>query len=47
MGNGEMVDIRRYGPNKEYSIDRRPMKTIIDENRLKTIGNGETSIILF
>ena len=39
MGNGQMLDLRRTRSNEDYAIDEMPMKTIIDESRLRNIGN--------
>ena len=36
-----MIDLRKQGSNEEYAIDEMPMKTIIDESRLRNIGNGK------
>lgn len=40
MGNGQMVDLVRKESSDQYGIDEMPIKTIIDEHRLKNLGNG-------
>ena len=40
MGNGQMVDLVRKESSDQYGIHEMPIKTIIDENQLKNLGNG-------
>ena len=41
MGNGQMVDLVHKESSDQYGIHEMPIKTIIDENQLKNLGNGQ------
>ena len=47
MGNGKMIDLDRKGPSSQYPLSERPVKTIIDGNRLQGVYNCKYIFYLF